>query len=289
MSEDLRNEHEVDSLLKEVLKDDLPSGTELRMREQLSEFRRALETSDGLHVARSAGWWRCPAVLAHWLTQHRLLRKQVLVYVSAVMLATGVMIHAGGYQSALADSISLLRISMSISEQIRLATSMDCAIKVQAPGTEATSYRIRWVRDGRTRVDFEAPTVAQRIVWIIQGNITEFDFATGSPVQAANPEPLLHASIETLLSPAGLARKIDESWQLQPAMKQHTPDRLVFVDRQDRAVIEIRFDRRSNLPVRLNRKSPQVNGTGGPAITAEFSWNQPMAADLMIPRPESKR
>jgi hypothetical protein len=289
MSKDLRNEHEVDNLLKQVLKNDLPSGTEFRMRQQLAGFRRALETSDDLHAAWSAGSWRCLPVLAQWLTRHRLSWKQALAYVSAAMLATGVVIHLGGYQSVLADSISLLRTSMSISGQIRLASSMDCVIRVQAAGTEATSYHIRWVQDGRTRVDFEAPSAARRILWIIHGNITRSDSAAGLPGQAANPEPVLQASIGALLSPTELARKIDENWQLQPAKKQNTPDRLVFVDRQDRAVIEIRFDRRSNLPVSLNRKSLQVNGTGGSAITAEFSWNQPIAAELMIPRPKSVR
>jgi hypothetical protein len=278
MNTDRQNEHAVDKLLERVLEDDLPSETEFRMRKRLAEFRRALESSEDLHAARRAGLWRRPSVFG------RVFRKEVLAYVSAVMLAAGVVIHLGGYQSVLADSISLLKISMSLAEQIRLAGSMDCIIDVPVAGTQATTYHIRWVRDGGTRVDVESPYGLDKTVWIIQERVTVADFAAGSLAPPTNSAPGLPEPVAALLSPADLARRMDASWQLQPEKKQHNPDKLVFIDRQDRAVIEVHFDKKSFLPISLSRKPLEVAGTEGVATTAEFAWNQPVAPELMVPR-----
>jgi hypothetical protein len=286
MSTDRQNEHDVDKLLKQVLKDDLPSETEFRMRKRMVVFRRALESSDDPHAARSARSWRFPPVFEQWRLRHWVFRKEVLAYVSAVMLAAGAVIHLGGCQSLLADSISLLKISMSLTEQMRLASSMDCVVKMPAAGTQATIYHIRWVRDGRTRVDVESPRGVDETLWIIQGRVTIANSAAGlSP--AANPVPDLQETVMALLSPADLARRLDQSWQLQPGKKQHDPDRLVFIERQNRAVIEVHLDRKSFLPISLSWKPPKANGkggTGGVATTAEFTWNQPVAPELMVPR-----
>ncbi len=289
MSKYIQNEHSVDNLLKEVLKDDLPSEIEFKMRRQLSGFKFGLQASGKLRGAKSLVLWKCLPTLAQWLVRHPLLQKQALAYLSAIMLAAGLVIHLGGYQSALADSISLLRISMSLSQHIRMAGSMDCAVKVPVNGGEAIYYQILWRRDAGSLRDFKAPPDSREIVWIIQGKITGVDPATVSRGQTAGPNSAMPDFVSAFLSPAELARKMSESWQLQPADSQHAPGRLVFVDRQDRTVIELCFDRRSNLPVSLTWKFPNVSGTGGPALTAEFSWNQPMAPGEKVSRPNSMR
>jgi hypothetical protein len=291
MSADRQNDHDVDKLLRRVLRDDLPSEAEFRMRKRLAVLRRALESPGDSHAARSAESWRHTPVFEQWRPWRWLFRKEVLAYASAVMLAAGAVIHLGGYHSLLADSISLLKTSISLTEQMRLAGTMDCVINMPAAGTQVTTYHIRWVREGGTRVDVEFPRGIDETLWIIQGRVTIANTAVGSLKPAANPVPDLQEPVRALLAPADLARKLDGSWQLQPE-KQHNPDRLVFVDRQDRAVIEVHLDTKTFLPISLSRKPPEAGGrggTGGVATTAEFTWNQPVAPDLMVPRLKPER
>ncbi len=70
---------------------------------------------------------------------------------------------------------------------------------------------------------------------------------------------------------------------VQSEKRQLSSDRLVYVDRQDRAVVEVHFDRRSFLPISLSRKPMDANRTGGVAATASFVWNQQVDPNLMIP------
>ena len=267
MNMDRPNEHEIDRLLKRVLVDDLPPETEFRMRKRVTGFRRA-----------AAAAWRHK--VEQWLDRHRALRKEVLAYVSMLMLAAGAVIHLGGHQSLLADSIALLKKSMSLAGQMRRAGTMDCVIRVPAAGREATTYHIRWVRDRGTRVDIESPLNPAETLWISgrQGVIA----GSGTGSTPVLPEPIM-----ALVSPPDLAGRLDERWQLQPERKQAGPDTLVFFDRQDRALIEVHFDSLSFLPVRLSRQAAGEGGkvmTGGEAMTAGFIWNRPIAPELMTPR-----
>ena len=279
-----QNEHDLNKLLNQALKDDLPSETEFRMRRRLTVFRRALEASDHSQAARSAGWWRRPPMFEG--ARHRVLAKEVLAYVSAIMLTAGAVIHLAGYQSLLADSVSLLKTSISLAEQVRLAGSMDCVIRMPAGSAHATAYHLRWVRDGGTRLDVESSRGVDETLWINHGRVTIANSAAAPTGPAAIPAPGLPEEVMALLSPADLARRLDESWQLQPEEKQHNPDRLLFIDRKDRAVIEVHFDRESFFPISLSRKPAEANGqrgTGGVAATAEFIWNRPVTPDLMVP------
>ncbi len=276
---DKQNEHNIDKLLKQVLKDDLPADAEFRMQRTMAVFRHAMTQSEDPRLARSAWWPKRPLVFAQ--LRNGISRREVLAFVSAIMLAAGAVIHLGGYQNLLADSISLLKISMSVTEQIRLAESMDCVVKMPRAGTQDAIYHIRWVRDGGTRVDVGSPRGPDETWWIDQGRAIAKSPADMSD-RPADALTALQEPVSTLLSPADLARRLDERWQLQHEETQRNPDTLIFIDRHDRAVIEVHFARKSFLPTTLSRTRPK-------AATAEFIWNEPIAPELMVHRPTSGR
>jgi hypothetical protein len=291
MSKDRQNEHDVDKLLKQVLKDDLPSETEFRMKKRLDAFRSALESADDSRAAQSRGRRTRPLVFAQCHPQVGVLRREVLACLSAAMLVAGVVIHLGGYQSLLANSISALKMSVSLTEQLRLARSMDCVISMPALGSSAPVYRIRWIRDGHTRMDVESPRGLERTLWIFQGSVTVFSYESGRS-SATPPAPDLQEPLPALVSPNDLARRFSEIWQLQPEKKRHHGSSLVFIDRRDGTVIEVDFDRNSYLPISLDIKPPKANGKGGPegvATTAVFIWNQPIEPELLVPSLKSGR
>jgi hypothetical protein len=208
------------------------------------------------------------------------------------MLTAGVVIHLGGHQNLLANSISLLKRSMSLTEQLRLARSMECVITMQTAGTQATTYRIRWARDGGTRVDVESPHGVDATWWVIQGRLAAAGPAVKRSSPAADPALNLPEPTIALQSPVDLARRLEASWQLQSERDRRNPDKLIFSDRQSGAVIEVYFDGKSFLPVRISRKPAEANGKagiGGAAMIAEFIWDRPMAPDLLVPRLEPGR
>ncbi len=286
MSPDKNNEHNLDALLKQVLKDDLPTEPELRMRERLSTFRRTVESCGSRRAASRSRSWGFRPVFEQWLSQPLLNRRKLLAYVSAVTLAAGVVIHLGGYQSVLADSISLFRTSILLTGQMRLANAMECVITMPAAGAQAMTCHIRWVRDGRTRLDVVSPRGIEETLWISQGHVMVANIAPGSPGSAARVAMGIPEAARAFLSPADLARRLEEGWQVQPGQKQKSFDTLVFVDRQDGSVIEIHFDRGSFLPISADRKPSNTSGSGGVAAKAEFSWNLRVDPELMIPRRE---
>ncbi len=289
MSPDKNGQHNLDELLKRVLKDDLPSEAELKMRERLSTFRRAVESYGSRRATSRARSWGFRPMFGQWLSRPLVYRKKLLAYVSAVTLAAGVVIHLGGYQSVLADSISLFKTSILLTGQIRLASSMECVITMPAAGAQAMIYHIRWVRDGGTRLDVASSHGIEETLWISQGRVMIADIASGSTASATRAAIGIPEAAKAFLSPAVLARKLEEGWQVQPGQKQKSPDRLVFIDRQNRSVVEIHFDRGSFLPISANTKPPDISGSGGVAAKAEFVWNRRVDPELIMPLRGSKK
>ena len=95
-------EPDLDLLLKQTLKDDLPPEAEVRMNRHFLNLKRSLENHEDL-AERDNGWI--------WV--HGVFRKEILAFAAAVMLILGAVMHLGGYQSALAHSISRLQTERS--------------------------------------------------------------------------------------------------------------------------------------------------------------------------------
>jgi hypothetical protein len=276
MRTEWKSEHGVDRLLSRVLRDDLPAEAEFRMKRRLSAFRRSLQASADPRAEKSGAWWYGPG-FQRWSALHPLFRKEVLACASAIMLAAGTVMHLGGYGSVLADSISLLKISLSVAEQVRLASSMDCTIRMSGEGALAPAWKVRWVRGAGTRVDVDGPGGTHQTFWVVQGRVT----APGEAAQSPN----LTEPVAALLVPADLASRLDGGWQLRREAVQSEADRLVFAERRARAVIEVRFDTKTFLPVHLRRIPSEADRTGGgnASMSADFVWNKPVARELMGP------
>jgi len=286
MSTDEQDKHEVDRLLKRVLRDDLPCELESKMKERLAVSRRVMGSPEDARAVRTAGLWRRFPVFLHWLPSYRVSQKEMLACVSALMLAAGAVIHLGGFRNALADSISLLKTSMLVTDQMLLADSMDCVVNIPAAGRPVVVYRIHWVRDGGTRLDIESAGGIDETFRMNQARLTPADSQANRPVPLVNSGRSLQEPVVALLSPENLASRLDNTWRLQPGARGQKPDTLVFVDRRDRLVVEIRFDRNSLLPVRLNWGpvgADSQSEAGGLAGTAEFTWSRQMVPNAAFP------
>ncbi len=281
MISDRNDDSSFDGLVRGVLQDDLPVDVEFRMRKRLASFRHALGSSKVDDREISAGLRERRA----WVGRLQLrvgIRNRIFAYASAVMLAAGIIIHFGGYQNLLADSISLIKTSISLTGQLRRVDAMNCSITVNMAGARFTGMSIRWNRDGRTRVDISTPGGEAKTLWLVQGRV----MVPTAPSVPAQAEPALLGLLEpfrSLFSPNDLARMLDEKCQLQPAGQSHGTHSLNYVDRQDRAGIEILFDRTSFLPLQLSRTSRDA---GSADWIARFRWNRLEAPGQVVPRLE---
>ncbi|MBM3788895.1 MAG: hypothetical protein FJW35_00935 [Acidobacteria bacterium] len=279
----LRNSRpDIDDLLKKALGDDLPPEAETRMAARLQEFRRATE---GNAISRSAPF--APELAGgHWIFGSRLL-----ACASAIIIMFGAALHLGGRRSVLADSISLTKTSISVAQQLRHATVMECRVKSSLGTSAPAAWRIRWVSPDKTRIDISEGDGTQRTYWL-QGETTAMSgvshpTATYLDVAQRLQDPLLSAVLP-LVSPAELARHLSAAWSLKHDGRQdgRAAASLKYHDPQVPAEIELAVDDGTLLPSRLTRRRQDQSQTGVNAawpLEAQFYWNVSVDPALMAP------
>jgi hypothetical protein len=201
-------------------------------------------------------------------------QKEVLVFASVVVLILVDVMHFGQNQSALANSISRLKVIIDVSTRLNRATSMDCTVLKSGVGSENSYYRIRWAESGITRVDRKSTDGVQQTLWISNTTVP--------------PDPVWQPAME-FLTPLILARHVEEPYGLMQAGQRDSaePDEFLLVGRQNQQGIEIAIDKRTYLPKTLRKYLPG-SGTGEArhcVLEVRFLWNRPVPEELLIPRP----
>jgi hypothetical protein len=201
-------------------------------------------------------------------------RKDILAFASAVMLILGGVLHLTGSQSALANSISRLKVIIDVSARLNRTTSMDCSVLKPGAGGENSYYRVRWDASGITRVDRKSTDGVQQTLWISNTTVP--------------PDPVWQPAME-FLTPAILARHVEGQYGLMQAGQRDTakPAEFLLVGRENQQVIEIAIDERTYLPKTLKKYLPD-SGTGEArncVLEVRFLWNRPVPEELLIPRP----
>ena len=201
-------------------------------------------------------------------------RKEILIFASAAVLILGSVMHFGENQSALANSISRLKVIMDVSTRMNRTTSMDCSVFKSGAGGDNSSYRVRWGTSDITRVDRKSADGVQQTLWISNTTVP--------------PDPVWQPSME-FLTPTILARHVEGSYGLMQAGQQGAagPDEFLLVGRQNQHIIEIAIDKGTYLPKTLRKYLPD-SGTGEArncVLEVRFLWNRPVPAELLIPRP----
>jgi hypothetical protein len=285
-----KDDAELESLLKQVFRDDLPAEVEAGMSRRLLDLRRTMgqpagQASSGARSGREES--RLPAA---WQWPRWAFRKEVLVFSSVIMMVIGCIAHLGGYQNVLAHSISHVKVILAMSGQLRRATSMDCSMLWPGKEGKPLQYRVRWAQSGRTRVDVAVAGRTEKTFWTADGSATIADYADGSLSTLAGVDqvrdPLLQPVL-AFISPAVLARHLEERCQLRQVTQQDTlASALLFVGHEGRDAIEVTVDGKTYLPATFKKPLPDVAPAGRQSVRvmeARFVWNQPVAPELLVP------
>jgi len=253
-------EPDLEALLNKAFRDDLPPETEARLNRHFLGLRRALDQPRISHPDRMP-WMR-------WLFQ-----KEILAFASACMLLFGAVLHLGGDQSVLAESVSRLKVMVEVSSSLRDATSMDCVVIQPGVGGEESRYRVRWGANGVTRVDRDTRDGVKQTLWISN---------TTMP-----PDPVWQPAMEFLM-PSTLATNIENRYgSMQTGRRGGSgPDEFLLAGQENQQVIEIAVDERTFLPKMLKKYWPDSRRKGDERdclMEVWFLWNQPIPQELLVP------
>jgi hypothetical protein len=273
-------EPDLDNLLKQALKDDLPPEAEARMNRQFLNLKRTLDRPERLTQPKEWLWMRGP------------LQREILAVASAVMLIVGFVMHLSGSQSALAHSIEQLKVIVTVSMSLNRAVFMDCTVVKPEVGGQSTSYHVLWRVDGDARVDMVSAGGAQTI-WISDETISFAGSDGGAvrsiPIKTMTPGPVWQPALE-FMTPRLLARHMEEQYGLMKTGERSGTgsSEFLIVGREDRQVVEITVDARTYLPKTLKKYPPDSGRTSGERdclMEARFLWNQPISRELFVPGP----
>jgi len=273
----------IDDLLKQVLKDDLPPESESRMRRHFAQFRKKFEQPD--QQSRTNVRWQW----AHWV-----LRKEVLALSSIIMVVLGVIMHMNVQRSVLAETVLMLRTSVSVSDQVRHTGSMECSVQVPTRDGQFLAYSIQWISPNMTRVDVQKANEIDKTLWISKEDIFIADHIKNVMHKVKGVEQIkdpLFQPVMEFLSPVELAERMYRRWQIKQYKPLAEQERGSFTFKDPnhigKSLLEMIVDLNTYLPLSIKKFLP------GPTIVSEeetlvmqlhFTWNKPVSPQIMTPK-----
>jgi hypothetical protein len=272
---------DLDSLLKQALKDDIPPGAEARMNRLFRSLKSTIKPTEPGAAPQLWMWGRTD------------LRGQVLAFASAVLLIGGGVLHLSGNQSVLAHSVERLKMVVTVSAGLRRATSMDCTVRVPRAGQVQSSYHVRWGVAGATRVDMDSSGGRpEQTLWIPDETVSMVPYARiaarPASISGTPRDPVWQPALE-FLTPALLAHHMEKKYGLIQARHWDGAgrDEVLLVGQENQCVIEITVDTRTYLPKTLKKYWLNSGRAGGDRTCLEevgFQWNQPIPRELFVPK-----
>jgi len=293
MKKENSRDFEIDDLLKQTLKDDLPPELESRMKKQLKLFREKMEQPQQQRRKETNGiLWR----LFHgeglkWMQW--MVKKQVLAPASIIMVVLGAVLHITGPSSVLAESISLLKTSVIVSDRVNHARSMECSMQVPAENDQHLKYFIQWLSPNLTRVQVKNQNQdIIKTMWISEEEITIADHTTSilrkveKVSQIGDPE-FQHAL--GLLSPFDLVERMEGKWRLKQYKQHGDCEWGIFTVAipEEKTLLEFTVDLCTFLPTNFKKflKDPKKeSGEGKILMNVNFRWNTSIPPQLMVPK-----
>ncbi len=277
----------VDRLLRETLRDDLPVEVERRMKARSDRCRKEIEDE---HPEKSASRTFRPNSIR--LPVFRWLPQSGLAAAGIFLIILGGLLQEGGSSHVLAKNISLIRTWVLVKDQVALSESMTCRIERIQEGEKKAGYVIKWLPPDHTRIDLiDARGKTVRTIWMIQGDFTVIDHATGEVASAVDLErvadPYLSAAAG-FIHPARLAERLYEEWlettrEIRGDCEQRTY-RLHPPGNAEEAV-EMTVNMCDWLPVSVSLAVPSdPSGAHRAAeLLLRFEWNTPVSPEEMLP------
>lgn len=269
-----QSDQRIKSLLGNVLKDDLPPGVEHNMLDQLRQFQ------DRLGAERSR-----PRISA-------VLLKAALVAAGVLMVLIGGFLQAAGRQNIMTENISLVGMTVRVSDLVANSTSMLCSVELQQENGETRGYLVRWLSPGLLRVDVR-PThqEASHTIWKSEEETVVVDYAEGSVQEFNNMDSLIDPvipSLIALLTPERLSEVLYGEWQLRRQQKAGACEWKTFavIPPHTGDFMEMTVDLCAYLPIEIQKQVLILNEGNffhKGKLKIKLQWNAPIQPQDMVP------
>jgi len=264
MKERERFEPDIDGLLKQTLRDDLPAEIGAKMKRRLDEFRRQTEESAGGEI-RPALTRRRP-----WI----LLTRSSLTAAAVLFIVLGFSLTGRGRRSILSDSIAAFQKVAVISGKISDARSMECVVRLSQGAELRQEFRIQWLLSGQAVVRIMGPEgELTRAVRLPPSRRSVLEHLAQAETAAGEKGPELDAEllpVEGLLSPSRLVGLLQGTWEPEGNERRGDCDLdsfFIFGSRlEPRSKVTV--DGCTGLPTRLVRETGP-----GETVEAVFRWS----------------
>jgi hypothetical protein len=215
--------------------------------------------------------------------------REALAFASLLMISLGGFLHLSGQRTAMAETLSFVHASLSISDQLLRVTSMKCTL--QAPKElGATEFSILWLSPSRARVDARQGASADKTLWVTDSEVVVTDrmsseihhYQSISEVE----DPLFGPALE-FLTPETISRAIYGKWKPKQ-YKQHRGEErltLAYINYEGKTLLEMTVDLSTDLPMSIKRFSPDdaISELGkSHELEAHFVWDEPISSRLLI-------
>jgi len=284
-----REDANIDHLLKQTLKDDLPVDAEAVMKNQLEGFRLKLEEASG---RTWAGQKTFQAILnlmdVRWA--RILVKKEVVLVISLMMIVLGSFIHSSGSPNQLTENLSVLGTSVVVSNEMIRSQSMECSIQMYGDNQEPLHYAIQWLSPNLSKVHVEDSRNAPlKTIWISEEDIVIDDHITDrrfeKKISTQLDDPILKP-IVGYLEPEELVERMYGEWKLLKYQKQKECAQGIFAIAlsDERATLEVTLDLCTHLPVSIKKiLHGEEFGEERVIFNVRYTWNIPISPQSLAP------
>lgn len=247
----------IDSLLKRILKDDIPPPLENRLRKELIRFKKKLREAK----------YQSKVVGLKSLMIERKLKRIALSFASILLVIIGGFLQEAGTPYALSDSLSAFHTAAAVNSRMRRVDHMDCVARIESENGSSLVYSIEWNSNGIITVARkERDGTYKKIIDAKNENLEYYD-----DPQIAR---LLH-----LVSPRRLAEQWQVEWRLQRFRKEGDCQvgTFVFDKPPDVHTTEIMVNMCTYLPDRIVEAinpGNEIGISGRGRLRAKFDWGR---------------
>jgi hypothetical protein len=281
----------IDNLLQQTFKDDLPMETEDAMKTQLDRFQTKMEQVDRDKTRIESRAFRgvFPFKRIQWT--HFLLKKEVFVVVSLLMIVLGGYIQSSGSSNKLLENLSIIGTSVVVSSQMSRAQSMECLIQLSREKEKPLKYSILWLSPNLLKIQVkDSDNTSLKTIWLSEGDIVIADFVNDMLYKkkhtAQFSDPVLQPILGYLV-PTELAERMYGEWQLKQYQQQLECGRGIFTVGlpNERANLEVTVDLCTYLPVSIKKILPAEEHSEETLIfDVQYRWDVPLSPELMSPQ-----
>ncbi|MDH4217360.1 MAG: hypothetical protein OEY18_05895 [Candidatus Aminicenantes bacterium] len=292
MTNKKEKDSKMDDLLKQVFQDDLPPEIERRMKNQFIQFKENIERADQESDRTSRIIWQRFFKPISWDWLRWVIRKEVMAFSSMIMIIVGGFLHVSGHHNAMAKTLSFLNTSVSISNQVQEAKSMECKMQVTAEDGLHLTYTIRWFSPEMTRADVYEGEIAIKSLWVAGPEIVVADYINTTYHKYQSLEQIEDhefMAVMGFLSPERLAAAIYKEWEPRQYRKNDQIQKGTYVYLNDggKVALEMTVDMNTNLPVRIKKFAFDPTRTADAyelTMEAQFSWDKLNSPQHLIPQ-----